>query len=206
MANPIEDLGANNAQATTARNLYDEAYGDFDEGNEALIGGQEGPRAEMTTEDSIRRTRDVVSRLPGVSDQDRQVVAEMASLILQGNQDSIDRLNQFCQSFNNNPTELLRHFTNMRAVLAGLGIQTPELQQVLNPDRSLAAVSLDLPTSGNNFLRLASRPGLGGFVVTRSTVFNPDGTEVPVEHILQQNSPYGAALAVRRLLRSALSR
>jgi hypothetical protein len=140
-----------------------------------------------------------ICRAVGLTEEQRRAVLHMATLLARGNRDSLNELNQWCGQFAANPQELNGHFANLARVLQRMGINAT-VRPVSDAGGQLAVARLDIPCGNGNWLRFASRPANGGFVVSEGTAINAQGEVTPIFEALPGRSPYGAGRIIARTL------
>jgi hypothetical protein len=149
------------------------------------------------------RVREHYGRLGALTAEQVQALDRIIDGLL-GNAQDLTALNNWCTQFQNNPAALRDHFNRFAQLMGFLGLQV-RVESVIGPGGNLQAVCMDIPVAGTRHsLRLSSHPQLGGFVVTRGTVLNNRGEEVPIEQIIPNNSPIGAGRGIALWLREAV--
>jgi hypothetical protein len=162
------------------------------------------PKATSDAEIQIA-LKELKKRLPDdMPAKEREFVSDMAQCLLRGDEKSLQQLHSMCRDFARNPEQLKQRFEQFAKLWKSLDLGDLRVTPVLGRDETLAAVTMDIPIGQNNHLRLASRDGLGGFVVHTRYGVDDEGKLVALEQIAKESSPFGAARRIARNLVDAV--
>jgi hypothetical protein len=153
----------------------------------------------------VKALKELNRRLPeDMPEKDRKAVLDIAKCLLKGDPESLDELHRTCCGYAKDPERLKDIFDQFGKLWKSLDLGDLRVTSVLGKGEKLVAIRVDIPIGQNNYLRLASTPGRGGFVVHDLKLIDEEGKLIPVTEMVENSNPFGAARRISRNMVDAI--